>query len=202
MENEAERYKIPRFSARLANGERVNDRTDYSHVHWPKDPDEAFAFMTALPAALEQVSPQENQKIVKATIDMGLEVFSGGRIETTADDEVVYVWRKGRTDGPSRVVVNPREIPKTSNITVVLGKFGHQESAWTILTAFAGDMSAREPWDKNIRTKQELDESVDFWSRNALILDEDDIDTSKEPMSQEEYDKWLAECLTRRQQNR
>lgn len=92
-------------------------------------------------------------------------------VELRADDEVVYVYRKGRI-GRTPMVKN-REYEDCDSITIVLKKTAEDEAI--MLTGYIGKGSPREPWDRALSNAARY-ESIMFWRSHALVYDEDLID--------------------------
>lgn len=78
--------------------------------------------------------------------------------------DVVYVVRGKRPQG-SRMVRRP--VRKTNRLTVIAGPLG--EEPCVLYTAYGGEYAPREPWDPS-HTDESRQESVDFWSKHALAL--------------------------------
>jgi hypothetical protein len=50
-----------------------------------------------------------------------------------------------------------------------------KNNIYRLLTAYVGGQSEREPDDTNIRTDEEHDRCVEFWSNHALLYIEEDL---------------------------
>jgi len=86
-------------------------------------------------------------------------------VETNDDDTVFYAIRKDRK-GHSRFVLN-REPEDTQSLTVVLKR---ASDYYIIITCFLGKLAQPEPYDPKA-----TQDSIDFWSRHALIFEKETI---------------------------
>lgn len=84
------------------------------------------------------------------------------------------VYRKGRED-PTPMVKEREPLP-CNVLTVIIRKEKELKNHYTLITAFVGRGSTREPWDKGIRSDEERRECVEFWSTHALLYNPDLID--------------------------
>ncbi|MBT3817185.1 MAG: hypothetical protein HOG08_02450 [Candidatus Magasanikbacteria bacterium] len=135
----------------LASGEQVVDR-HRSHLH---------------PEA-QRMLPYALQKIKSTGLDFFIEEvefpFIIGQktcVATDSSDVVVYA-RRLRRFGLSRFVMN-REAEDCRHMVVILKKVS--SDMFILITAFVGRKAEKEPWDRNA----ELDKSLEFWNRHALI---------------------------------
>ena len=92
-------------------------------------------------------------------------------VKTTPEDEIVYAKRKGRK-WKSRMVKNRTPTP-SNELTFVVKRC--KNKIYRLLTAYIGSQSEREPNDTNIRTDEEYERCVEFWSNHALLYIEEDI---------------------------
>jgi hypothetical protein len=99
-------------------------------------------------------------------VAMGRSVGTTSCVLTSGEDEIVFATRVGR-DGPTRFV-KQRALENCSYVTVVLKKDFRAE-CYVVITAFVGRKAEREPWDRNIRSAEELNASKRFWSTHALV---------------------------------
>ena len=92
-------------------------------------------------------------------------------VEVKENEKVVYGRRVGR-DNYSKFIkdVNPTI---TNKLTLILKKSYQKPDEYYLITMFPGEKSYKEPEDINIADKKELEESLRFWSRHALIYDKD-----------------------------
>lgn len=91
-------------------------------------------------------------------------------VEVKDEDEIIYARRIGR-DIHTKFVVN--EDPKiTSKVTLILKRSYKKSDEYNLVTMYAGPKSHKEPEDINMSDKKELERSLEFWSRSALVYDE------------------------------
>lgn len=94
-------------------------------------------------------------------------------VPVSATDKIVMVYRKGR-EGQTPMVKGRKPLP--CNILTVIIRKKKEEKDYTLLTAFIGGGSTREPWDRGIRSEEERKECEEFWKTHALIYDPKLID--------------------------
>ncbi|WP_456276428.1 hypothetical protein [Bacillus sp. AK128] len=95
-------------------------------------------------------------------------------VDTDENSEIVYAKRKERNLYTR--FVKHRQGSITNSFVVILNKSRHKENEYFLVTMFPGKGAYREPEDPNISTKEELNESLLFWSSHALVFDESTID--------------------------
>lgn len=90
---------------------------------------------------------------------------------SVGDDPVtrdqVHYQRRGDRDKKSRMIDAPC---RPTHKVVVMGLVG--EIAFTMYGTRGSGPSPREPWDKGLKTEEELQESKDFWAVHALSSQE------------------------------
>lgn len=105
----------------------------------------------------------EQRAFISEEIDLGRIIGESTCVETTASDDVVYALRKKR-QGYTRFVKNRKPIP--SSKAVVILKYDEDQKWYILITAFVGNKSEPEPWDRNATPN-----SKPFWDTHALIFD-------------------------------
>lgn len=116
-----------------------------------------------LQAALEQIdfdaiSPRE---VVEITVWFDQPVGYQECVKTSESDCIIYQQRAARAN-VSRFVLNRQPEPCQS-VFLVLGRV-RDTNRYVFRTAFVGDKSAREPWDRNATSSD-----VEFWREHALV---------------------------------
>lgn len=150
------------------DGYNVYDRED-SHLHTEGGMNkelvnEAISYMYA-----------NNARFKVKTVHFRRNVGICCLVPITEADDVIMVYRKGR-QGPTPMVKN-RQGEKTNAITIIIRKERNVENHYTLITAFVGEQSFPEPWDKQLKEgSKELAESIEFWSTHALLYNEEVID--------------------------
>ena len=119
-------------------------------------------------SALKTVTPSDEYFTAEIAI---AETLYSTCVETTAADTIEYARRKKR-DGFSRMVKNRQPRP-TNTLTVILKKLEGKDS-YLLITAFAGEMAPKEPWNCE-PDSDEYHESVNFWKNHALLYNADEI---------------------------
>lgn len=116
-----------------------------------------------LQAALERVDFDSirSREVVEITVWFDKPVGYQECVKTSESDCIVYLQRAARAN-VSRFVLNRQPEPCQS-VFLVLGRVGDTKK-YIFRTAFVGEKSAREPWDKNAT---ELD--VKFWESHGLV---------------------------------
>ena len=91
-------------------------------------------------------------------------------IGTSEDDEIVYAKRHNR-DIYSRFVKD-RKVNLVKSVVLILNRNRKDLNEYYLVTMYPGNISHKEPEDLNIKSKNELIESLEFWGNHALIYDE------------------------------
>ena len=102
-------------------------------------------------------------------------------VDTTDEDEIVYAKRLER-ELYTRFVKD-REPSLIAHVVVILKKDEEVEDSYRLITMYPGRRSEKEPEDIKIESKEELIRSLNFWSKKALIYNEDIIEEG----SQKDY---------------
>lgn len=137
----------------LHSGEIVTDRNP-THVHVGVTTD-------LLAEALAQVRVVPDEQRIKQTIDLGRVIGACTRVETRAEDEIVFAQRPDR-DGLTRFVKNRQPEP-TTLLTISLRRT--VQGDYEIRTAYLGEPGHIEPW---AAPKERYQDAVAFWSQHAL----------------------------------
>lgn len=116
-----------------------------------------------LQAALEQVDFEaiDPKEVVELTVRFEEPIGYQECVQTSESDCIVYLQRTARAN-VSRFVLNRQPEPCRS-VFLVLGRRG-DTNMYVFRTAFVGEKSAREPWDKNA-----TDLDVKFWKNHGLV---------------------------------
>lgn len=113
---------------------------------------------------------------VSQLVDFGRVIGRSGAVahsdEDWGNDPVLFAYRKGRTI-PSRVVTEGQGAEVTTLAVVATAIPGREaEGAYTLLTAYPTDeISPREPLDPDLTTEEQVEKSLDWWRKNALVFD-------------------------------
>lgn len=135
------------------------------NVYFDEDSSHASTHISKTPRLLEyakKIIPtiEANEDVIRFDVDTGVEVGTTDLIETTDNDEIVYAMRPLRTQY-SRFVKNKQSQP-TSWITLDLRKTGKAE--YNLYTCFVGRLTPSFPGGNFLP-----DQSLDFWSKHALV---------------------------------
>lgn len=104
--------------------------------------------------------------VVPEELASGLETGIWGPIEgdgVIPNEEVTWTVR-GERQWASRMCDRPKR--PTRFLTVIAGPRGDEPCS--LYTAFGGKSAPREPWDLGLATKEERQQSMDFWCQHAL----------------------------------
>ncbi len=142
---------------KLGSGEVVIDRHQ-SHVHGE--------VVYHLPEALARINAR-GQRFLAEEVEFGRPIGETVCVATSDADEIVYAQRAGRR-GLTRFVKNRKPAP-TAHVTVVLKQDDREMGNYVLITAFLGRKAEPEPWDQNIRMREEYARAVEFWSSRALV---------------------------------
>ncbi|HXB02427.1 MAG TPA: hypothetical protein VNV15_06380 [Opitutaceae bacterium] len=132
------------------NGKRIHDRPN-SHSHLSR---------VLLVEAISKIEVNSDEFIMK-TVEMGRVVGKSISVTTTPIDQIVYARRK-RREGHTRFVLN-RQPEDCSRIFLILKRINEPDT-FILITAYIGDQSEPEPWDKNATQA-----AVKFWQNQALV---------------------------------
>lgn len=94
-------------------------------------------------------------------------------ISTKESDEIIYAKRVGR-DNYTRFVKNVTP-DTTRDLTIILKKNMKRHGEYYLITMFPGKANFKEPEDLNIKSKNELIDSLEFWSKHALVFNQEII---------------------------
>lgn len=116
-----------------------------------------------LQAALEQVDFEAicPKEVVEITVCFDKPVGYQECVKTSESDTIIYLQRTARAN-VSRFVLN-RQPELCQSVFLVLGRRG-DTNKYVFRTAFVGEKSAREPWDRNA-----TDLDVRFWENHGLV---------------------------------
>jgi hypothetical protein len=125
-----------------------------------------------LPLAIGRMKLPLDGSFISTEVEMGHVVGRSGCVATPPiglDDQRFFALRVGR-EKPSRVILDV-EGPETTKVVVMAFPSRESRGVYILVTSFVGQLAPKEPWDKNIRSQSELQESLDFWCSHALIYD-------------------------------
>lgn len=124
-------------------------------------------------------------------VDMGRVIGRKSLLTTdcrAADSVMTFALRNGR-DFPSRVVAGGAEGANCNTVVIVVKRT--RPGNYVLVTSWVGSLARKEPWDKTIRDQEQLNQSLDFWCRNALIHDP----ATMGPVFESSWSEILAENL-------
>lgn len=143
-------------------------------------PNETFQHMKAHPEVMDLLVEAKNLICEDdLNVPFAISVVDFGRIiglnKCIEDhDSNMFALRASRQN-VSRVAINKEGIP-CSTLVVIHMEDTENTNCRTLVTAFIGKPSYREPWDPHIASKEEFAQSLSFWSQNALIWDYETMD--------------------------
>lgn len=182
--NETERPVL----GRTADGAIVRDRID-SHFH-----PEGGLTKELLAEAISRIDTEGRRHIVEQ-VEFDHQVGYQSCVEVGPDDDVEMVFRKGRSGRTP--MVHGREPQPTNSVVVIIGRDQDysEDGNYMLATSFVGTLATREPWDPGLGSGEEIQEAEEFWSKHALLYNEDLIDKERteefENMSEEDKSKEL-----------
>lgn len=155
------------FLGITANGLAVYDRAN-SHFA-----DHGFSKSLML-EVLSKIT--QTSQFKKHVVNLGRVVGNTSCVSVTANDTVIMAVRKNRF-GPTPMVIGRTPEP-CSSVVIILKKVSDSDGEFFILiTAFIGNGSEPEPWDKQLMPgSPEYKKAVFFWQTHALLYDEEMID--------------------------
>lgn len=116
----------------------------------------------------------EHRSVGKFTVAYDHAVGLSPLVETTSEDDVKTAFIHGYS--VPRIVVLNKEMTPSNKVSVILKKLGNK---LILIDCHLGETTPRFPADKKIKTEDERQKSINFWSTHAVIVDEDDIDTDR-----------------------
>lgn len=125
-----------------------------------------------LPEAIGKVRLPRDESFLAIEVEMGRIVGRSGCVKTAPigrHEKAFFAQRIGR-DKPSRVLPDAAG-EETSKVVVLAFAAKGEPGLYILVTSFIGSLAPKEPWDQNIRSQQELEESLGFWSSHALTHD-------------------------------
>jgi hypothetical protein len=153
-----------RLLGRLSNGEAVWSRLGDDHL--VAHPDVRVLLATALSRV---TAPDTLGETGPALVDFGRPIGLQTCVPTSSGDDVVYARRIGRTTGCTRFVRGGRPSP-CSTLRVVCRRT--ESGLAELKTAYVGQPTPPEPGSDTARASDvAFAESVEFWSRHALVWD-------------------------------
>lgn len=162
-----ERERI--YFGKTKDGAEVYDRSD-SHFH-----SEGGLTPVLLAEALAQIDTQ-GRPFIKELVHFDHIIGGKTCVTTEPDDEIVMVYRKGRS-GMTPMVKN-RSAEPSDSVTIVMRKNRsiRDKDVYETLTSYIGESSPREPWDPSLSSEEGRKECEDFWNSHALLYDDNLID--------------------------
>jgi hypothetical protein len=145
------------FLGNTSNNKRVFDRPN-SHHHLTKD------LIAEVLTKVHLVSGG----LIKETIDMGRIVGATTCIATDPGDTVMFALRPMR-NGYTRFVYGRPSEP-CSRVVAIFKKMERLPDAYVLITAFIGNESEPEPWDRHATAN-----SRTYWNNHALVWASEDI---------------------------
>lgn len=107
------------------------------------------------------------------TVTFDYPVGYADMFETQEKDNVIYAIRKGRNIY-SRFVTD-KEPYLINTCAILLNQSYVSKTTYSIVTMFPGYVSQKAPQDKNIKTSEELKDSISFWKNHAILFNPDDV---------------------------
>lgn len=114
-----------------------------------------------------------NKQFETLTVKLSQPVGYSELFTTTLEDKVIYARRKGR-DTYTRFVLD-REPYITDSCAIILNRNYDCKEEYYLITMFPGYISQKEPQDRNIKSRKELIESLNFWKNHALLFRPEDV---------------------------
>ncbi len=125
-----------------------------------------------LAEAIGKVSLPRDGGFLAIEVEMGRVVGLSGCMEALrikVDDQAYFAQRIGR-DKPTRVLPGARGVETTKVVVLAFPARG-EAGTYVLVSSWVGTLAPKEPWDANIRSQEEFQESLDFWCSHALVHD-------------------------------
>ncbi len=156
------------------DGAAVYDRID-SHFH-----SEGGMTPELLASALERIDTEDRGFLLEQ-VEFDHEIGTQTCVDIGPDDDVVMVYRKGRS-GRTPMVKNREAAPCSSIVAILAKDRDYDDGCYVLVTGYTGALAPREPWDPGIEDEEERQRCDDFWSSHALLYNEDLIDQERMEM--------------------
>lgn len=124
-----------------------------------------------LPEAIGRIALPLDGSFLAVEVEMNRVVGRSGCIQKPPvglNDRTLFAQRIGR-ERPSRVILE--QGPETTKVVVLAFASREDTRTYVLVTSFVGQLAPKEPWDRNIRSEKERQESLDFWCSHALTHD-------------------------------
>lgn len=115
--------------------------------------------------------PEHSSYFLKQVIPMGRVIGRSGRVEAPPiepHEPSLFAYRLGRP-APSRVARTQGQ--KTRQAVIIAAPDREHPGDYSLVTAWAGTLGRKEPWDRSIRFQGEYETCLRFWCFNALVWD-------------------------------
>jgi len=125
-----------------------------------------------LAETIGKVSLPKSGEFLATEVEMSRTVGLSGCVEAPrieVGDKAYFAQRIGRNK-PTRVLPGARGA-ETTKVVVLAFPAQEETSTYVLVTSWIGTLASKEPWDANIRSQEERQESLDFWCSHALIHD-------------------------------
>lgn len=121
-----------------------------------------------LPAVIEALAniQANGEQFIKTCFDFGRQIGTTICVKTTADDEIVFASRVGRTT-KTRFVLNRKPEP-CSTVTIIMAR---NNEGYRLITGYVGGLAEREVDDPSISSSEEFKRCLKFWSEHALCFE-------------------------------
>jgi hypothetical protein len=125
--------------------------------------------MQFLEEAIRLLDLPTDNSFLRKEIEMGKIIGISGCVETPRIqmNELTLFAQRIERNHPSRVVY--QEGTETSKISILAFPDRSGNGDYILITAWIGSLAPKEPWDPNIGSKEELEESIKFWTTHALV---------------------------------
>lgn len=127
----------------------------------------------------------ENRDSTIVTVDLGRIVGKTYCIPITDENrsQVRMLYRQGKK-GRTPVILNgPGK--ETSLVTMIITRDEKDWNLYRVCAAYYGMKGTKEPFDKHIKSEEERQECIDFWSNHALSLSAKCIDWERSEANDE-----------------
>ena len=130
--------------------------------------------MGILPEVMDNLILPKDGSFLRREVEMGRLVGLSGCVETLPIqkfDETFFAQRTERKK-PSRIVIGDLG-EETSKVSILAFPDRSGSGDYILITTWIGFLAPKEPWDNNIKSEKEFQESLDFWLTHALIYQEE-----------------------------
>lgn len=125
-----------------------------------------------LAEAIGKVSLPRNSEFLAIEVEMGRVVGLSGCVEAPRIEvgDKAFFARRIEREKPTRVLLGSEGV-ETTKVVILAFPDRKDKRTYVLVTSWIGTLAPKEPWDTNIQSQGEFQESLNFWSSHAIVYD-------------------------------